>query len=305
MLQIRDISKGIQILNKFLMISCLESYTIQMGMSPDIYIILKFVREVKKEIVQDYFKLCELLNKTEIAYSLLENNLLEIEFLGILCNGIGSALNEKKISISKAKKGLSISSDGSSKNYIFYDIKLDLATDEKYFFRHITKFLAEREIRGYLFVYYTIGEIGDLRGSAYLVVMQKEENDAIALAKASSEFFKGELLEFQKPKINLIWQCLWRMPMRVNLSKIDDRFIIDQQNIPSTLKDIIIHLEGKLSENDIKYEIVKDFQVLINQNCLFSIFSRLDLNKLSKIIKEYYNKYIIYVLLSTMLISLN
>lgn len=295
-LQIRDVSNLIQILNNFIKRSCLDSYTIQIGVNSGTYIILQFASEEKKDIVQDYFKLCELLDKTEIQYSLLENNLLEMEFLTILCKGGSSTLNEMKISISNAKKGLSITNDKTTLNYIFYNIKLDLLTDEIYFFQHIIKYLEEREIKGYLFVHNTLDKVGDLRGSAYLVVILKEENSMIDLIKISREFFKRELLVLQKPKINLIWQCLWRIPMSHNLTRIDDRFILDPRNIPSTINEILTQLEKKLSENNIKYEIVKDFQVLINQNWLFSIFSNLNLNKLSEIIKDHINKYHIYIL---------
>ena len=297
-LQIRDVSKGIRILNNFLKRSCLDSYTIQIGVRTSTYITLQFTSEKKKEIVQDYFKLCELLDKTEIPYSLLENNLLEMEFFSILCDREGSVLSEMKISISNAKKRLSVTNNKTSLNYIFYNIKLDLLTDEIYFFQHMIKFLVAREIKGYLFVYYTIDEIGDLRGSAYLVVIDKEENTSIDLIKATGEFFKRELLDIQKPKKNFIWQYLWRIPMSDNLTRIDDRFIMDPRKIPSTMNEILTQLEKKLSENNIEYEIVKDFRVLINKNCLFSIFSSLDLKELSEIIKEHINKYNIYVLIT-------
>ncbi|MFX1370263.1 MAG: hypothetical protein ACFFCE_00265 [Promethearchaeota archaeon] len=295
-LQTRDISNLIQILNNFIKKSCLNSYTIQIGMHSETHIILKYICEEKKEIVQDYSKLCELLNNKEIPFCLLENNLLEMEFLGILRNGNAPKLNELKISISNSKNGLSLKNDKYSINYFFYDIKLDLVMEDIYFFQHIKKFLKEREIKFHLFLYNTLDEIGDLRSSAYLTIVAKEENSTIDLIKVSNEFFKKNLLDLQKPKISLIWQLLWRLPIKNKLTRIDNNFILEPENTPLTQFEILTLLEKNLLEKHIKYELVKDSQMVINQNWLFSIFSNLNLNKFSEIIKNNINQYHIYVL---------
>lgn len=294
-IQTQDISKLIQILKNILMKSCLDSYTIQIGIRSVSYIILKFINEEKKEIMQDCFKICEFLNGAEIQYSLLDGSLLKMAFFSILCNEVDPALSEIGVSVSKSKIRLSINNDKSSLNYIFYNINLDLLTDEIYFFQHITRFLEESEIRGYLFVYFTVDNIGDLKGGAYLVVLQKEE-DSIDLIKVSREFFEKEILEIQKPKIDLIWRLLWRLPM-CDLFRIKGDFKMEQQNIPSTMNEVISHLKGKLAENDIKNETVEEHLFLISQKYLFSIISELDLNRVTAIIKEYINEYKIYILL--------
>ncbi len=296
-IQTQDVSKLIQVLKNILMKSCLDSYTIQIGIRSVSYIILKFINEEKKEIIQDCFKIREFLNEAEIQYSLLENNHLKMVFFSILCNEVDPTLSEIGVSVSKSKIRLSINNDKPSLNYVFYNINLDLLTDEIYFFQHITRFLEEREIRGYLFVYYTVDNIGDLKGGAYLAVLQREEEDSIDLIKMSREFFKKELLEIQVPKIDLTWRFLWRLPMCDDLFRIKVGFKMGQQKIPSTTNEVISHLKGKLAENDIKYKTVEEHLFLIIQKYLFSIISGLDLNRVTAIIKEYINEYKIYILL--------
>jgi len=296
-IQTQNISKLIQILKNILVKSCLDSYTIQIGIRSVSYIILKFINEEKKEIIQDCFKICEFLNEAEIQYSLLENKLLEGTFFSILCNEIDPALREIGVSVSKSKIRIFINNDKSSLNYVFYNINLDLLTDEIYFFQHITRFLEESEIRGYLFVYCTADNIGDLKGGAYLVVLQKEGDDSIDLIKVSREFFEKEILEIQKPKKELIWRLLWRLPMCDDLFRFKGDFKMEQQKIPFTLNEVISHLKGKLAENDIKYKTVEEHLFLISQKYLFSIISGLDLNRVTAIIQEYINEYKIYILL--------
>ncbi|MFX1569024.1 MAG: hypothetical protein ACFFCV_11735 [Promethearchaeota archaeon] len=296
-IEMQDISKLDQILNEFLKKTCLNSYTIQIGVNPSSnYIILKFISIEKKEIVQDYFKLFEFLKKTEIQHSFLKDKFLEIEFLRLLCNGNASKLTEMRVKITK--KGLSITNNNLFLSYIFYSIKLDLITDDIYFLQHLIKFLEEREIKGYLFLYNTIDTIGDLKGTAYFVEMRKSENNIIDLNEILNEFFKKELLVWQKPKIDLISQYLWRIPITNNLSRIDDLNIKDQKKVPTTRNEILNSIKKNLSENNIKYEIIKDFQVLINQKYLFCIFSNINLENLSKIIRDHINQYHVYILIT-------
>ncbi len=294
---IQDISKITELLNEFFTNSCLSYFAIQkrfqiQGDSQSL--VVNFSNDSKTQILQDFQKVRDGINKLNMDYSIKENKILEHEFFSII-NHNNEVLSPNS-RVVRVKKKTFIKDKDLALYYSFYTLKLSSIDD----YLNLIQFLRDRELIGNLILNISIDSKGQKIESLYFTEIRNNERNNIDLVKEVNEFFKSDQIISEIRPRNIeefVWRNLWRLSIsNDNSDKFNSFLNIEQKKL--TIEDqIILTLKQELSRRKIEYQLLNENLFIIKKKFLFSIVSRLDLNWLTILIKKNIHKYVIYILL--------
>jgi len=284
-------------LNEFLRKRIIQYYAIQINTNENCekLLLLNFEDSKKERIIKSFNFIQQTIFKTHNSAKFLKEKDLEAQFLSNLSQEINS-----NSFITKLSESIKISNDHCSKAFSFFLINLDFIKKKKSFILDFLKLINDLGGKGFLIINFKTDHNDNIKISSYFVEECENIENIIDLENNVNDFFQSDLIKKQDIKIRTIFNYLWRLEINDSfyfLNNFLDLFFPINSSASSTLSEINKKFEQTLLNNQIEYVRLGDNLIFIEHSYLFIILENLDSKYILRILKKYYPKYIIYILI--------
>jgi len=291
LLEIEDFNSIYLILNKFLKKRYINYYSIQIQINSiqiKKIILLNFKDQSKTEIIKLFHLIKKTLINKDFQVKFLKKEQLEKTFLKIINKNMNF-----NIQITKKFDLIFIKNEKTSIFLDFYNINFEYLEKKSSFIHNFTKLIKNFNRKGYLIFNFKNNNSKDIILSAYFVEMKKKSKTSMNIETEMNNFFNYHLLKKQNVDLKVIPPFLWRSHIYNNFflfKDVLDLFLIKNQY---SLHDF----ENKLLKNQIEYKRLNKNLIFIEQHFLFLQLQILNLKVILDIIKKYYSRFFIYILI--------
>ena len=286
----------ISALNKCLIKCYIKYYSVQLNTKEnEKKIILNFEEVNKNDIIKIFNIVRENLDGTDKPIRFLKNNELEREFFLILSNTLNSSTKLIKNSTS-----FIIKNEKSSRHFTFYKINLEKLENPQSFLFIFFNLINKDNIKGYIIFNCKLSFNDNTKITCNFVELHKKSEHSTNLENRVNNFFNCIIIEKLRLKIKDILKYVWRLSLSENsyLSESLNSFFSDENDYEiQEFKKYSKLIEQNLKDRNINFIKLNKNLLLIHQQILFIIIPSLDSNLILKIIKNYYSKYYIIILI--------
>ena len=285
------------ILNEFLKNRFIQYYTIQISINENCekLLFLNFEGSKKETIITSYNFVQQKIFETDNSVKFLKEKDLEARFLSIISQDINF-----NTSITKLPESLKISNKNNSKVFNFYLINLDLIKKKNSFIINFLNLINSLERKGFLIINFKIGNNNSIKISSYFVEDSENLENINNIEDRINDFFQSNLIKKTHIKIRTIFNYLWRLGINDKFYFLNDfleLFFTKNYSASSTFSEFNKKFEQSLINNQIEYIRLGNNLIFIENSYLFIILENLDSKYVLRILKKYYPKYIIYILI--------
>lgn len=296
--EFKQITQIINLLNDFLKNRFLSNFSIQLNIQDKekALILMCIIDSKKANIIKIFNLIKKTLEETHNSIFFLKNDPLEKEFLEIIIEKTDS-----NIKIWRKKDSLMVNYENNARTLDFYELNLSNIVDRTSIFNILLNLINNYNKIGYLILSFRFNNMQGVLLSAYFIDVKKQKcTDEFDIEKEVNNFFNYPLLSKHNVNLNEVHNYLWRLHI-TNNHYISDHLLelfIDE-NKPEVDENFTIkmQLENELNLKGISFCWLNQNLILIEQRILFLILNKLDFNFLFRICKNYYSKYIIYLLI--------
>jgi len=291
-------SKSIlSVLNEFLRKRIIQYYAIQINTHENCekLLFLNFEDSKKERIIKSFNFIQQNIFETHNSAKFLKEKDLEAQFLSNLSQEINS-----NSFITKSSESIKISNDNNSKVFSFFLINLDFIKKKKSFILDLLNLIKNLGSKGFLILNFKTDNNDNIKISFYFVEECENIENTMNLENNINDFFQSNLIKKQDIKIRTIFNYLWRLEIKDSfyfLNDFLDLFFHKTYSTPFSLSEINKKFEQNLLNNKIEYVRLGDNLIFIEHSYLFIILENIDSKYILRILKKYYPKYIIYILI--------
>ena len=288
----------IKSLNEFLLNKYLFYYSIQLNIPQKrkTTIIMTFIGEDKSNIDKFFNMIKEQIKNIDKSVSFLKSRKLKRHFLLVLSNNIDGAANSMKQPHSLAIK------NGDRLKFIqTHNINCDYLKNQMISLHSLLKALKNFNQKGYMIFNIRINNHQKIVSNAYFLDIKYEvDSNAIDIDKEINQLYDCELFKKSNLNVSDIYRILWR----INVSEIF--FVIDNDaDIFFSLNYFNFQEISKfdtqfvkiLQLNKINYYRLKPNLFFIEEKILFLILEDNNLKYIKKLLKNFFLKYFIFILI--------
>jgi len=288
----------LQILNDFLRKRIIKYFSIQL----DVYggnnklFLLNFEEADKKEIIKLYNIVNQKINNNETQLTFLKKGNLEKMFLNIFNNQ-----NASNLSISKSKDSILIKNHKISTIYNFYALNLEKVHNKSSFIHNFLDLASSFNINGYLIFSFKPVIDDTVNMATYFVEYNNIFNPQERIDEKINNFYNYELLLKQGMKLSRFFNFLWRFDIfNNNVSLKECSVLFKESSKKYNFHDLIkfnSQFEANLLKQNLQFKRLNQNLIFIEQRILFYSASTLDSKVILKILKRYYSKFKIFILI--------
>lgn len=287
----------ITILNRFLNQRFINYYSIQININDmgKKVIFLNFEDKTKDSIIKLFNLINQKLNNCKSKILFLLKDQLEKIFLNIILNNSSS-----NIKISKMSDSILIKDEKSSTYIDIYDINLSNIDNKSTFFHNFLNLLNKLNRKGYLVINLKRDIQDNIIFTTNFVDMRNNFNSIDKFELEINKIFDYNLLEKKKCGLNNVFYLLWRFGISSDSYRFNDFSELFLDEIHYDFKDLSkfnAKFEDNLINKHIKFKRLNQNLLFIEQHSLFYTSTNLDYKLILKILKKYYLKYFIYILI--------
>ncbi len=287
----------LSVLNEFLRKRIIQYYAIQINTNENCekLLFLNFEDSKKERIIKSFNFIQQTIFEIHNSAKFLKEKDLEAQFLSNLSQEINS-----NSFITKLSESIKISNDNNSKVFNFFLINFDFIKKKESFILDFLKLINNLGSKGFLIINFKTDHNDNIKISSYFVEECENVETAIDLEDNINDFFQSDLIKKQDIKIRTIFNYLWRLEINDSfyfLNNFLDLFFPKNYSTSLNLSEINKKFEQNLLNNEIEYVRLADNLMFIENSYLFIILEDLDSKYILRILKKYYPKYIIYILI--------
>lgn len=284
------------ILDALLRNRVIKYYSIQIEINEkrEKILLLNFEDYQKENIIKAFNIVRQNLAEIEKPVKFLKEKILEKKFLAIFSQDINSST-----SISKTTEVITISSENKLKSFDFFSIDLNSIKKRNSFIVNFINLVKNLGRRGFLIFNFQI-ENYDIKISAYFVDVYENIKNSLNYEDKINSFFHCNLIKRQYIKIHSIYSYFWRLGISNTyffLSDFYELFFPQKDIYSQELFDTNNQIEKSLLSNKIEYLRLSTNLLLIENSYLFIILENLNSQYIHRILRDYYPKYFIYILI--------
>ncbi|MFX1574421.1 MAG: hypothetical protein ACFFB0_16900 [Promethearchaeota archaeon] len=284
-------------LNEFLRQRFIHYYSIQIYTTTNekLTIILNFEDKEKDGIIKTFHIIHQNLAKYKKSIKFMENSTLERLFLGI----ISEEINSNKI-ITEKSGTLLIKNEKKLSLLDFYKINLLHLENKNSFIDSFSRLIQNYSRAGYLIFNIHINFTEEIQIYPYFVEVYDKVNHNSDIIKIVNSFFNVNLIKKRDVKTNNIFDLLWRIRISDDsypLTLFYNLFLTKEQYFLPPLLKFNSEFEQNLINNKIRFTRLSNKLFLIEQVFIVVILPTLESNYIQRLIKKYYLKYYIYLLI--------
>ncbi|MEJ2249350.1 MAG: hypothetical protein P8Y97_06785 [Candidatus Lokiarchaeota archaeon] len=289
------LNKTIEILRDFLSKGLLDYFSIQILINKNLnrVIFLSFQDREEKTILKIFNLITLELKKKITDIKILKSKKLEEAFLRL-----GFPGDDPDLLISSNSNTIILNQNNNTINLHFYEIKFK-ENLEKCFFRELENFLQNIKIKAIIIVNFIHNFKESLMFNAYLIYIS-ENKPTVNVKKEINKFFNTNILNEIETKISFYARLLWRKHISKKLYnyELKSNYLLYQAHNKVDLQHkIVLRILNKLDESKLSYLKLNHYIYLIERKILLMIVLGINLNDTTKIIKKFYNKYDITLLI--------
>ncbi len=285
------------ILNDILRNKLIQYYAFQIDTheNREKLLVLNFEDSTKERIIKSFnYVQQKIIEAQNLARFQKEKN-LESKFLSIITLDKNS-----KTSISKVSESLKISTENNAKLLSFFVLNLDVIKKTNSFMTSFLTLINNLEREGILIFNFRTDSDENIKVSSYFVEKSENTDSSFNIEDNINNFFHNDLIKRHSIKIEAIFNFLWRLEISNSFFPLNGSFNHFSPNThPNSLgfSEINEEIEKNLQKNQIEHIRLGENLIFIEQSYLFLLLEKLDTKYITKILKKYYPKYIIYILI--------
>jgi hypothetical protein len=288
---------AIAILNEFLKKRYIHYYSIQVStIKKSTKIFLLSFEEIKKErILQSFNFIQQSLIKKKGPFKFLKDHILEQKYLEVILKKTNS-----NISQSKPKKSIIVGTNDNDLLLNFYSINLEYVNNKKSFLHNFINIINNYNRKGYVIFNFIIDNDDKIKFCLYFVEIVMDRNDQYNTEENVNNFFNFNLLNKQLIKLKEIFNYVWRKGILNSyflLTSFHHIFFVKNQHELFSLLNFNREFEQTLIKNGIEYMRFNQNFLFIEQAFLFLVLQKVKPDYIRQVIKKYYPKYVIYILI--------
>ena len=288
----------IKSLNEFLLNKYLFYYSIQLNIPQKrkTTIIITFIGEDKSNIDKFFNMIKEQIKNIDKSVSFLKSRKLKRHFLLVLSNNIDGAANSMKQPHSLAIK------NGDRLKFIqTHNINCDYLKNQMISLHSLLKALKNFNQKGYMIFNIRINNHQKIVSNAYFLDIKYEvDSNAIDIDKEVNQLYDCELFKKSNLNVSDIYRILWRINVSENFFVIDNDadifFSLNYFNFQEISK-FNTQFVKILQLNKINYYRLKPNLFFIEEKILFLILEDNNLKYIKKLLKNFFSKYFIFILI--------
>ena len=297
LIEIEDFNSIYLILNNFLKKRYLNYYSIQINIINKIkkIILLNFKDHSKSEIIKLFYLIKKTLINKNFQVKFLKKEQLEKTFLNIINTNMNF-----NTQIRLKSDLIFIKNEKSSIFLDFYNINFEYLENKSSFMHNFIKLINNFNRRGYLIFNFKNNNNNNIIISAYFVEIKKKSKTSMNIETEMNNFFNYHLLKKQNVDLKVIPPFLWRFHIYDKFflfKNVLDLFLIENQYSLHDLSKLNTNFENQLLKNQIEFKRLNKNLIFIEPHYLFLQLEILNLKVILDIIKKYYSKYIVYILI--------
>jgi len=286
----------IPILNEFLKKRFIQYYSIQLNTLDEKKItFLLNLEDIKKENIIRLFSIIhQNLTEKNLNIEFQKNSVLEHTFLEIILKQV-----ESNSSIIKLSESITVVNNNTSLQLNFYSINLVDLDKKDSFIHNFINIINNFNRKGYLIFNFLLDNDDKIKYSIYFAECIINGNDSYNTDKQINEFFDYNVMKKHNVKIKELFSFLWRRGISTDhflLNNHSNLFLGKNKCDTHDLIKFNQKFEQNLIENNIKFIRFSKYLTFIEQGFLFLVMSHLNSEFIQRIIKKYFSKYFIYIL---------
>ena len=288
----------LQILSDFLRKRFIKYFSIQLKIHEENkkIFLLNFEEINKNEINKLYNLIYQKVNNNKNQLTFLKKASLEKMFLNIF-----NKKNTSNLSISKSQDSILIKNHKFSTIYNFYTLNLNRVQTKSSFIHNFVNLASSFNINGYLIFNFRANLDNTINIAPYFVEFNNNINHNENIDYKINDFYDYELLLKQKFELTRFFYFLWRFDIfNNNISFNDFSELFIESSEQYDFHDLIkfnSQFETNLLKQKLRFKRLNRNLIIIEQNVLFYSASILDSKLIFKILKRYYSKFNIFLLI--------
>lgn len=288
----------LQILSDFLRKRFIKYFSIQLKIHEENkkIFLLNFEEINKNEINKLYNLVYQKVNNNKNQLTFLKKASLEKMFLNIF-----NKKDTSNLSISKSQDSILIKNHKFSTIYNFYTLNLNRVQTKSSFIHNFVNLASSFNINGYLIFNFRPNLDNTINIAPYFVEFNNNINPNENIDHKINDFYNYELLLKQKLELARFFNFLWRFDIfNNNISFNDFSELFIESSEQYDFHDLIkfnSQFETNLLKQKLRFKRLNRNLIIIEQNVLFYSASILDSKLILKILKRYYSKFNIFLLI--------
>jgi len=288
----------LQILSDFLRKRFIKYFSIQLKIHEENkkIFLLNFEEINKNEINKLYNLVYQKVNNNKNQLTFLKKDSLEKMFLNIF-----NKKNTSNLSICKSQDSILIKNHKFSTVYNFYTLNLNRVQTKSSFIHNFVNLASSFNINGYLIFNFRPNLDDTINIAPYFVEFNNNINHNENIDHKINDFYNYELLLKQKLALTRFFYFLWRFDIfNNNISFNDFSELFVESSEQYDFHDLIkfnSQFETNLLKQKLRFKRLNRNLIIIEQNVLFYSASILDSKLILKILKRYYSKFNIFLLI--------
>lgn len=288
---------AITVLNEFLKKRFIRYYSIQVSTikkSTKIFL-LNFEEHKKERILQSFNFIQQSLNKKKAPFKFIKNHGLEQKFLEVILKKTDSYID-----LMKLKNSLKIVNNNNSFLLNFFSINLEYVNKKKCFLPHFINIINNFNRKGFIIFNFICDNNDNTKFCLYFVELVINKNDQYNIEENVNNFFNFALLKRQLLKLSDLFNYIWRKGILnsfYSLTSYQHIFFPNPQLELFSLLKFNQEFEQILTKNNIDHIRFNPNLLFIEQTFLFLVLKKVKPEYIKDVIKRYYPKYFIYILI--------
>lgn len=282
------------ILNDYLNERILSYYSIQLDLkdSNKITFILNFQDKTKEKVIQLFNIIHHDLSKFKSSLKFFSNESLEKRFLSIIDENLNS-----NFLISEILGSIYVKNNNIATIFNLYYLILTFSNNN-FFLQNFLSLIKNYHLEGYIVITFKNNPKDCIMFTSYFINKAKNKISDNALENDINNFYGHTLIKKQKLSPKNVFQILWRSEINKCFLLFNDvnKFFLNENKI-SDLSSFNSKLNDYLKRNDIDFIRLSKNLLLLNSNKLLLISINLQSELIRMLLKRYYKKYLIYILI--------
>ncbi len=288
----------IPILEKFLKHQYLNYFSFQIKIQEqiDTIILLNFTDTEKNQITKIFNIVYYEISKNNEELVFLKEKELEKKFLEVILKPSGQSIVIKK----SIEEILFIYGENNFNYYRFYDLNFHAVKNNVAIIQKLLSLIKDLKVNGYLIVNFELGLNKELYFSSYLIEINGKKSTERTIEKEVNSFFECSLLNQFILNPRKIFHILWRTKLPESFysqKNINEIFSVNGITNTKDLDAFNHRFEILLKENYLKSVRISKNLLFIEETYLFFTSLKLDHKIIFNILKKYYEKYYIFIII--------
>jgi len=229
------------------------------------------------------------------SIQLYKDKELEAMFINVIINDLDFNMRFYKI-----EGGILIKNHLNHKVLEIYKVILENNENTSQVIIQLSNLIKNLNQKGYLILNFNY-LINYISLDTYLIrILESNNIDQINFEREVNTIFEFELIEKLKVDISSTYRILWRL----NLTDTHFPYIpnngslLDKKKIKTiNLQEFNLKFEESLKSNQIEFQHINQYLYFIEQKLVFLTFDKLNFKLILKIFKQFFSKYLIYLLI--------